>query len=146
MPKKTGVMTEDAKRQVDEMREKTNLLGRKAALLMTEEVQRGMVNKAMERLEKVYLPLFNKWGSTDRERQAILDIIRGREARLTSIRTEAQKEGIDAVTKSIRVIVSERAAYAQELSLLLGAEKMREFAELDNREDNKFRIQLPARD
>lgn len=144
--KKSGVMTEDAKRQVDEMREKTNSLGRKAALLMTEEVQHGMVNKAMQRLEQVYQPLFNKWNLSNADRQAILDIIRDREARLTSIRTNAQKEGINEVMKSIRVIEAERAVYIQEISLLLGPEKTREFAEVDSQDYNRFRVKLPARD
>ncbi|HBJ87713.1 MAG TPA: hypothetical protein DDZ88_28425 [Verrucomicrobiales bacterium] len=145
-PKKPGVMTADAKKQMEEMRERASFLGSTAALLITEEVQRGMVNKAMIRLEQVYQPLFSKWGSTDAERKAVLDIIRGREARLISIRTAAQKEGGNAVLKSIRVIETERAGYAQEISELLGSDKMREFNELDTQDHNRFRVNLPARD
>jgi hypothetical protein len=145
-PKKTGVMTADAKMQMEEMRERASFLGSTAALLITEEVQRGMVNKAMVRLEQVYQPLFSKWGLTDAERKAVLDIIRGREARLVSIRTAAQKEGSDAVLKSIRVIDAERVGYAQQIGELLGSDKMLEFIELDTQDHNRFRVNLPARD
>lgn len=145
-PKISGVMTADAKKQMEEMRERASFLGSTAALLITEEVQRGMVNKAMVRLEQVYQPLFSKWGSTDAERKAVLDIIRGREARLVSIRTAAQKEGSDAVLKSIRVIDAERVGYAQQIGELLGSDKMLEFIELDTQDHNRFRVNLPARD
>lgn len=145
-PQKTGVMTDDAKRQVKEMRENTSKLGTVAALLRTEEVQRGMVNKEMARLAQVYQPLFDKWSLTNAERQAILDILRRREATLTSIRTAAQKDGSEAVLKSIRVITSERARYAQEISQLIDSEKMREFNEVDTQDYNRLRVKLRTDD
>lgn len=145
-PKKSDVMTEAAKKQVEVMRERTSALGSAAALLITEEVQLGMVNKAMARLEELYLPLFNKWASPDAERQAILDIVREREARFISMRTAAQREGSEAVLKSIKLIEAERAAYAQRLGEFLGAERLRELTELDTQERSRFRVKLPDRD
>ncbi len=121
----------DAQKKIAKMTERTDFLGNSAAILMTEDVQRGMVNKAVTRLEQAYQPLFSKWGVTEANRMAVHDIIRAREARLISIRVAAQKEGIDAMLKSKKVIESERAGYALELSELLGAEKMRELALLD---------------
>lgn len=145
-PSKKGVLTDDAQKQVAEMRAKTDALGRAAAILITEDVQRGMVINAMKRRMQVYQPLFDKWASGDAEMEAVLDVIRRREARLISLRTEAQKKGSVEVLKSIPVIDSERAVYAEELRLILDADKMREFDEIDTQENNRFRVKLPARD
>lgn len=145
-PQESGVMTEDAKKQMSGMKEKTNFLGNSAAILMTEEVQRGMVNKAVSVWEQAYQPLFSKWGTTDADKRAVLDIVRRREARLISMRVAAQKKGIDAMSEAKRFIESERAGYAREISVFLDAEKVRELTELENREYSKFRTRGPARD
>jgi len=145
-PRKPGVMTDEAKKEIASMRERTSELGQAAALLITEDVQRGMVNKTMKRLEQLYQPLFDKWGSSDADKQTILDIVRDREALFISIRTNAQKKGTDEVLKSSRVIEAERSAYTQKLTSLLGPERMFELKEVDTKDYNSFRVKLPARD